>query len=226
MKKLIIILLLFTPSLFADDYLDSLQEMSVTVKQNLNFASNSPNVPDSLVFSKIRETYALFSNWVFANEIVETLITTSGVLDYAYDSLVKINEVFWKKKDSLMSLTFEKKSNWINIFNRPVLLSENDNYLAHSTYYDQTTGRIQFYPTPDKVDTFIIYGLGKVTNIISDSTFVTQFPITYRPAVLDYATFKVALAKQMWQSASFWGNTAANSIRMIDSTIDMREYGF
>ncbi|MFX0194825.1 MAG: hypothetical protein ACFFCW_01790 [Candidatus Hodarchaeota archaeon] len=226
MNKLLIVIfvvLLITP-VWADDYLDSLQEMSAKVKQNLGYATNSDGVPDSLVFSKIREGYVLFSNWMKANEIVETLVTSAGVFDYAYDSIIVIRGIFWKKGDSLNGLKEYPKDQWIDIFGRPVVLSEQEGWVAHSTYYDQTEGRIQLYPTPDKADTFLIYGLGKLQNIISDSTFVTQFPVGYRPAIIDYATAKTAAAKQMYEAAGIWWNIAVNTIRAVDTTINLREY--
>ena len=230
MKKWLLIILLIASPVMADDYADSLREAGNMVRLNLNIATNSTAAPDSNVFDFIRGAYFEAGTAIWGRLIIDTIYTSINKTSYALDSnIVYVSSVIWQHADSLKSLMPVNVGAWGQLYDkrwRRLIQSDNDNdqYDNHSSYYDFVPGYIYLYPCPDKVDTmFIVNGYGRISDVMSDSTFVADFPAAYRSAPLYLATAKLGLALGISRAADYFKLYEAEVIKINNAILGVHE---
>lgn len=217
MKKFIVIVcaILFVP-IMADDYADSIGEITTSIRQNLNFASTSTVVTSANVQRYIRESFIILSGVVSGKYLADTVIVSASDIDYAVDTqIIKINKVICKYGDTLLALKYHPLDDWRSLAITPYL--SQTGIMSHSSFYDWEYGWVFLYPPPVKIDTIIVYGYTKVLDIMSDSTFPQDYGVIYRPAAIAYATSQLAASMKMWSEADWWSkefDKQANILKM------------
>jgi len=232
MRKIIIIfaVVILCGSARADDYLDSLRECYTQVKQNLNMQNNGTEIADSIVAKSVREAAVLLAVATGSRETSDTFVTVSRQQRYSIDSqIVSIDRVYFISSDTLRVL-------------KPI--GNNDPYpssgysLCGQNGIDRIPGyyRWVYYPDSGYVslqlyaipcsdgDTMIVEGSGKITNIMSDSTFVSQIPVIYRSLITSYATSKTAKTLGMESDAAFYWNLMRFQMRALGIPIEIEKY--
>jgi len=199
----------------AEDYLDSLQEYSAVISQNLNISTTSKACPDSMKFRSVRSAAIVVAQAIYGNFMLDTVVATADDYDYALDSLIKVKYVNFKSTDTVLPLIFTPMVEWRSL-KIPRTLTGQSGVLAHPSYYDWDNGYLFLYPTPHAADTFIVYGFGKLANIISDSTFVTDLEVNYRPSLEALATALTALKLKMYDEHTAWMTVFEREIALIN----------
>lgn len=199
MKKIIILILLFCPSIFAADYLDDLTEQRNYVRKNLNLDTTSTAAYSALIDGFLREGYTILAPAVGGKHWTDSVISVSGQIDYALDSeMIKIQRVYWHSGLQLKSLREVPIDSFSVLFPLGMSLANKEGFWARPSYYAWSQGKIKLFPVPFYAnDTFVIDGIARVDNILSDTTFVADFPVIYRPLPVIYATYRVACVYQM-----------------------------
>lgn len=196
MKKIIILILclsVYAP-VMADDYADSLTEIASIVRQNLNVWGSSAKLPDSVVFNSVREGFISLAPILYAREFTDTVYTDTGQFQYAIDSqFLVVDMIFYKSGFNMLTVPLIDADSFNIIYSTPMILKAGEENQSIPTYCNWRGTYLRFYPVPIKVDTFIVSGFAKVVDLMSDTTFVADFPVTYRPAVIAYATAHAAL---------------------------------
>jgi hypothetical protein len=182
MRKYLLILCILLPlSGLADDRLDSLREVADDVRLGLNIATNATCAPDSVVFDIVRDAYLVAGTDILGRLIIDTVVSAVSGENIAIDSnIVFVDIVRWINKDSSTSLVYTPIKEWRDLS----VLTGRSGWTAHPKYFDWRPGYIVLYQTPIAIDTFIVYGYGKISDIMTDSTFVSDFPVSYRMAPL------------------------------------------
>lgn len=200
MKKILILLvvvLLPCLTLSADDFADSLLEQCALVKGNLGYRTDTDQLPDSVVAKFIRMATIHVNNVLVGNKVTDTEVTVAYQEAYAVDSLIRPISVRFISKDTLISLKSVPVANFVDMYEEPQELTGKTKYSAHPAFYDWVENTILLYPMPVIAsDTIIIEGLGKIEGIMADTTFPSDIPIYFRPAVLFYATYLTAVSLQ------------------------------
>lgn len=207
MKKLILLtitILVLGGAAIADDFLDSTREMCSMVKQNLSLSTNSPKVADSIITKYIREAYCILAPAVAAMSFMDTILTVAYTQVYDLDShLIQVEKVYFVNKDTLIPLHHIPTGGLDTLYPSGYTLAGKNGWEAHPSYYDWSIAvwnssyhrlHITFYPIPVGTgDTIIVEGVSKVGGIASDSTFTSEFPVSYRPLAVAWATSATAL---------------------------------
>lgn len=211
----VIFVLFATVAFSAEDYLDSLQEYSAVISQNLNISTSSSSCPDSMKFRSVRSAAIVVAQAIYGNFVLDTVVATANDYDYGIDSVLKIKYVTFKNTDTVLPLTYAPMVEWRNLKIKKTL-SGQAGALAHPSFYDWDNGYLFLYPTPSVADTFIVYGYGKLINIIGDSTFVTNLEVNYRPALEACATSLTALKLKMYDDYTAWWAVFEKEVALIN----------
>jgi hypothetical protein len=225
MKKLIaLFILLFVVNIQAADYLDSTKEIYSNIRKNLSISDAASGVEDSVVKPYVIDGAIAVSMVASGDYVIDTIIMSSGVLTYALDSsIIIVDRVMLEDSDLVYPLKLMAQKDWDDISANTRLLKE-EGGLKKPDHYDWNDGFIHVYPSPIAVDTLIIHGYKKVISVVTDSAFVANFPLTYRPAVVYYATSLLALKLGMTDAAVIWDKAFDKWVMMINNTIHRRDY--
>ena len=225
----VVVLALCAAPASADDFLDSLDEQAVFIKQSLGMKSSNPAIDDSTIHKFLREGYTIIANAVTAISITDTVTTVANQLVYSLDSLIiRVDYVYWHGADSLMALSPISPDSFAMLYKGGYTMikkkSQSDKFKARPKYYSWTTGKINLYPVPViKDDEIYVEGRGRVKNIIGDSTFVADFAVNYRPLPVTYATWKTALALEMWHEANEYWKLMMFQLQILKVEVDMMQ---
>ncbi len=211
--SVVVLVVICLPTVYADDFLDSLREQCALVRQNLNIATNGSQLEDSVVAKYIREGYCILAPAVKGRQVRDTIVTVQYQEDYVVatgvtgidSTLIEILKVRMSNKDTIKTIKHAAQEVWDTLFPEGYTLKGRTGMTAHPSYYDWVQGRITLYPVPYIAgDTIIIDGVARVHTIMTDSTFVAQFPVIYRPLVTTYATVRQAEAIEKYDKAKFY----------------------
>lgn len=199
MKRLVLILgviVLFSGTIQAADFLDSLRQYHVQILRHLNIDTTST------AFLSTNQTYSLVREGIVA--VVPPLrsnkVIRSRTMPFMRDTLtldsdvVGVLAVQWHKNDSVKSLLPVPKEKWFQLPHQTTVGQQG--YLKRPTYYSYIEGFLSVYPVPTNPtsDTIKITAWVKAPNVQSASVF-TSVPTQYRVAVLYYAIWHAAQAK-------------------------------
>ncbi len=219
---LFVVLLLFAVSASADDFLDSLDEQTVFVKQSLGLSSASTGRADSTIHKFIREGYIILGNMVDGVEVSDTITTVTGQLDYDIDSIMtRVETVYWHSSDSIKMMVLITPENLQSIYRSGHTLRGKVGFLALPSYFSWKNGQFKLYPPPIIAgDKIYIEGRGRVDNIMTDTAFVADFPINYRTIPVTYAIWKTAISMSMTSKAQEAWRSLGFQIEAIGLNID------
>jgi hypothetical protein len=164
-------------------------------------ASNTTWETDTVLNELIREAIVTVNPIMRGYKTTLRKVSQFDSADYSLDSLIGISSVMWKKNDTARSIPYLAREKWATITPQNTY-GANDPYLERPTVYDYTDNLISFFPVPTSEDTILINGWQKIPNITIISQ-VSQIPQKYRVAILKYATWLVARAKQHPQAVTF-----------------------
>jgi hypothetical protein len=155
----------------------------------------------------VKEAIATVNPMVMGRKVTDTIAPLRYQENtYAVDShLVGIFSVSWLKYDSTKSLLAVPRSQWYQQDHKTTM-GHSDGYLRRPSYYDYMDGCLVIHPAPTVVgDTLIVTGWSRVSNL-SNSAYVSMIPQQYRPAILEYAAWKVAEARGLPMAVGFRAN--------------------
>lgn len=207
MKKLLIALIIMCSPVFAADYLDDLSEQRNYVYKNLNLDTSTTSVDSGLVDGFIREGYSILAPAIGGRHWTDSVFTVKNQIDYSLDSqLINVRRVYWHSANNMKSLSEVPIDSFSVLFPTGLSLMGKDGFWARPSYYAWSQGKIKLFPVPFLADdTIIVDGVARVDDILLDSTFVDQFPVNYRPLPVIYATWRVAVVKDMTEKkAEYW----------------------
>jgi hypothetical protein len=228
MKKFIlsmILLFCLTGIVRADEYADSLGEISNRVRMNLNIATNSAGAPDSVIYGYVREGAMAITMSSLGDLLIDTVVTSSNNFIFATDTnLAAIKDVIFMSVDSIRPLIWTPRASWGSLYSEaPFLITGRlSGFEGHCEYYDWEAGFLYLYPVPKTVDTMIITGFAKPNSMISDTTFVTQMAVLHRPGIIYYATSMLATRMQRLPEASAWEARYDKYIATINARVNVR----
>lgn len=209
MKKLFVILLFLFLGMFvnqksnAADFMYSMQEYRWQIRRNLGIdITNTAYISDSSLNQFVRYSIVSMNPLMRAYKTIDSFTTTYGETRYPLDtfvtdSIVGIIDVIWNSKDSIKSLVYMPKDQWYQLEVRHTL--GKTGYELRPSYYDYIDNYLFVYPAPSVTgDTIVITAWSKIEDIsTSDSTKgLDDIPQPYRTVILNYATYKIAQAKQ------------------------------
>ena len=89
-------------------------------------------------------------------------------------------------------------------------------------YYTWKSGAITLYPIPYYAgDSIFVDGRARVSDIMSDTTFVSDFPVTYRPLPAILATVFVARRCDLTEKAAFYWELYQHFAGMLNITVNV-----
>jgi hypothetical protein len=156
---------------------------------------------DSVLNQLIREAVVTVNPIIHGYKTTKTFLTSFESSTYPLDSLIGIMSVQWRHGDSIRSIVYMPREKWVELQNQNTWGADNP-YLERPSVYDYTDDQITLFPVPTSSDTIQIVGFQKIPNITIISQ-VSQIPQKYRVAILKYATWLVARAKQHPQALTF-----------------------
>jgi hypothetical protein len=184
------------------DFLLSMQDYRNQIKNKLGIAnSNTTWMTDTVLNQLVREAIVTVNPIMRGYKTTKTVVTRFDSSDYPLDSLIGIGSVVWYKNDTARSIPYLAREKWATITPQNTY-GAGDPYTERPVVYDYTDNVISFFPIPTSEDSVKIYGWNKIPNITIVSQ-VAQIPQKYRVAVLKYATWLVARAKQHPQLGTF-----------------------
>ncbi len=192
MKKILFAILLFVVSpIRADDWLDTLKYVRYQVRLAAGYDSGAVSyMTDTLGNNFIREGIVAVNIALQTIRTVNEIVCTKYENSYQLDTLqMGIYSVEWVSRDTVTTLEYVSRETW-----RPLKgKSMTDN--KKPAYYDYSHDSIFIFQTPIAADTILVYGWEKVANLdtIAALGFLRQ---AYRLAVLKYATWQAAMARQ------------------------------
>lgn len=182
------------------EILDSLRHYSVEMRYSLGYTSSSSNsLTDTVAHTLVREAVNRMTALLRPIKRVETFTTSYRQSSYGLpDSALGVISVYWRKGDSIKTLQYLPIEEW----SRTVATKTDENkdgQGSRPSYYDYIEDSVFVYPAPTNwgglVDTFRVVTWGRINNLSSASD-LSEIPVQYRPAVLDYATMKAAARRQ------------------------------
>lgn len=177
------------------DFLLTLADYRAQIKHKMGVGqTNTTWLTDSVLNQLVREAIVTVNPIMRGYKTSITRVTRFDSSDYPIDSLVGISSVVWHKDDTARSIPYLAKEKWATLATQNTYGGD-DPYLERPQVYDYTDAVISFFPVPTSEDTIQINGWAKIPNITVISA-VSQIPQKYRVAVLKYASFLVARAKQ------------------------------
>jgi len=160
---------------------------------------------------------------VHVNNLLKTYkATTSAVTayhdgSYALDSVLGVIYVEWSKNDSLKALLYAPKNQWYQLGVQKIV--DKSGYEQRPSYYDFVGGTLYLYPSPVIAgDTIMVTYRGKIGNV-SAAASLTNIEQQYRTAVLAYATYRVALARQS-PVVQFYKDDYAEAVVSLKEAVD------
>ena len=201
----LIILLFLAFSANAADFLDGRGEVGNTVKQLLGYSTNADVLPDSIVLKWVKIAAIDVNTDVLAIHMTDTIYTTAYTEAYAVDSMIAPLEVYCISKDSSYNMVRVRSSHSGSLYTSFKILKSSGNvWESHSPYYDWIDGRLVLYPVPVNTnDTIVVEGIRKIQNIETDTSFVSQLDLHYRPAVLYRACYLTARSQELGGAADW-----------------------
>ena len=185
-------------SVLAADFADDLAEIRLQVKSKLGIAENNITaINDSTLNRFIREAVVTLSPDIIGINRIDTVITLFKQNMYLLDtSVTQVTDVWWRKKDSIKSLTYLPRYQWYQQKLR-TLMGKKD-YEARPAYFDflkvrDDTCYLTVYPAPViHSETLFVLSVAKVENI-SDATGLSSLSQTDRAKVVNYTAYLTAL---------------------------------
>ncbi len=249
MKKLLaVFLLLFVMSAQADEYVDDIVDGIRRVKMNVGWSTATDVKIDSIIRGYYQEGAMIVSIATDGKLFVDTVMTVAYNHMQAYDTLIqRVTDVQIFSKDSLHILKWMARDFWDTASAVNEVLVPEDAFPDRlPTHYDWSSGYLFMMPPPVKAgDSLLIVGYAKPTVIhalfwdgdvsFSDTTdctetcdsvqylTLTDVAVTYRPAVVYYATALFATRLEL-PSAQMWNAKFKEYIQVINATINRKEY--
>lgn len=199
MKRWLLILLLLPISPSAE-ILDSIDDYAVEMRMALGFKTASTNnLDDTTAHTFIRESFNKMTSMLRPIKRVETFTTSYRQNTYSLpDSVIGVISVYWRRGDSIKSLQYLPIDDWSRTIQEGTTGKQKGKD-SRPTYYDYIDDKIFVYPAPTNwgglVDTFRIVTWGRQVSL-DTAKDLSQMPVQYRGAVLDYATMKAAVRRQ------------------------------
>ena len=200
----------------AGDFVGSFAEYRKAIKRKCGIdMSNTAWLPDSTMNDFVKEAVAAVNPIVMGRKIIDTIASIlSQENTYEIDSnMIGVFSVAWRNGDSVKSLVPVPRTLWHQQPHQTTI-GQIDGYLKYPSYYDFIDGYVSVFPVPrisgDTVgDTlngaFVVTGWSLVPDLTSGAS-ISLIPQQYRATILEYATWKVAEAKQHPLAAGFRSN--------------------
>ena len=197
MKKLAVFMVLFlAATVNAADWCATFSGYATEARSRLGvLSSNTTYVSDTIINQMIREAVIEHVNLLRAVKKIYTDTTVYNRFTYSLDSgLSGIISVRFISEDSLKSLTYMPRETWYQLNISPT--DEAGGYASLPSYYDYSETKLFIYPRPSTHgDTIEIDGWRKIPSIAASDS-LSVIPQKYRPAILSYVVYRVALSKQ------------------------------
>ena len=198
MKKILFMVLLLTAgSVRADDWLLSLEDIRYQVRMAAGYDSSADAyMTDTLGSNFIREGFVAVNTALQPIRTVNSIVCTKYENSYQLDTLqMGIYSVEWTARDTVITLVYAARETWKTI---PKEVTD----LIKPGFYDFDHDSIYIHPTPIAADTLLIHGWEKAPDLdtITTLAFLRQ---AYRLAVLKYATWQAAMARQHPMNGEF-----------------------
>ena len=167
-----------------------------------------------------------------AQLLTDTIITTDGKFIYALDSFNKVEEVWWKENYTVWPVKYVELTEFESIFQLPVSEEsygedeESTPATQKPSHYNWNNGYLKLFPVPyvpDYGDTIIVVGYSKVTNIESDTAFIDNIPVIYRPVVEAYATYSVAIQLGQVGMEKSYAEKFKLLMSLIENKVDIKQ---
>lgn len=199
MKKYLVILLLLTSTSQSADILETFKNYRHNIRRCFDVDTSDVGfVSDSTLNEFIRISVITISPTIKATKKIFVDTTVFRRKTYSLDStIVGIDNVFWEKGDSIKSLTYTPVDQWQAALGDLIkFLAEGEELERRPFLYDYTDDELLLYPTPIiGGDTIKIMAWRKIPSIAAVDSLAI-IPQNYRSAILHYACYMVARAKQ------------------------------
>ncbi|MCK5601667.1 hypothetical protein KAR91_07360 [Candidatus Pacearchaeota archaeon] len=192
MKKILfVLLLLVSTSARSDDWLLSLEDIRYQVRMAAGYDSSADAyMTDTLGSNFIREGFVAVNMALQTIRTVNSIVCTKYQNSYQLDTLqMGIYSVEWSNRDTVSTLEYVSRETWRSLAGTSLTDKKKP------AYYDYSHDSIFIFATPIAADTLLIYGWEKAPDLdtITTLAFLRQ---AYRLAVLKYATWQAAMARQ------------------------------
>ena len=228
MKKLLLVLFLLLPiSLSIDaEILDDIDDYAIEMRMSLGFlTASSNNLDDTTAHTLVREAVNKMTAILRPIKRVETFTTLYRENTYSLpDSVIGVVSVYWRRGDSIKSLQYLAIDDWTRTI-QGSNEGEQTGAGKRPIYYDYIDDMIFVYPAPTNwgslVDTFRIVTWGRMDGL-DTTTDLSEMPVQYRNAVLDYATMKAAARRQHPMTQLFI-DLYRETMQGLNSTLNSRK---
>jgi hypothetical protein len=225
-KRLIFIICLMVvlaAPIMADDFLDSLGEQREFVKTSLRITTASQRASNADIEDKIREGYSIFENALAAITVTDTITSVAYQVGYNLDSLItRVDLVYWQDTALFKVLRLIDPDSLTGLYYEGFSLLGKSGVEAIPGYYSWNQGRINFYPPfAGAGESIYVIGRGRVSNIMSDTTFVADFPVNYRSIPVTYAIWQIAIMTKEWDYAAKYEDDLRMQLQLIGLNIDV-----
>jgi len=206
MKKLILLVVLLSLSvgaMGAGGMYPTFAGAAIQIREKLGYTTATSNIAsDSACYNHIREGVLTVSPLVRAKQKSQSVTTTYRTQSYVLDTLtIGIDWVAWSKNDSTKSLLFVPRERWFEMEHKTT--TSGTGFLKRPSYYDYTHDSVGMtiflYPVPTlkdaDADTILVMSHLRRGDLDTSIT-LTYLPEEYRSAVVKYATWKLAQARQ------------------------------
>ena len=224
MRRLLIaaIVLVLCGSVLADDFLDSREDYRIQIRRKLGFTTSSSGAAtDGNLDAFVSEGVAYTMPLIRSSKQEQTFVTSYETASYALDTTTIGVEAVWiKHRDTIKVLVPLPIAEWgekTHEYTRGQKLSR----LKRPSYYDWTDSLLYLFPVPTRGDTVHVMGWHDLGDITTD-TLLTSIPQQYRVVVLNYATWKCALANMDSRAPTFKA-LLDESVANLNAVLNRRE---
>jgi hypothetical protein len=203
MKKLIALLVLLSPALMASSMYETIGDMTIQIREKLGYTTGSSNaLSDSTAANFIREGVLTVSPLTKGKVVAQSVVTTYRTQNYTLAATtIGIEWVAWSRNDSTKSLLYVPRELWYQQEHKTTM--GKSDFLKRPSYYDYSRDSVgmtlYLFPTPtlrDSVTDTIRVMTHQREDDLDTTTILTFLPEEHRAAVVKYATWKVAQARQ------------------------------
>ena len=218
MKRIALLIFLFlTPALFAQALLDDDAECVSLIKQNLGYNSGSQVIKDTTAKMILKMAAIEVNNLVSAINIVDTMTMTMNKVAYSMnaglvdDTIIEVKSVLII--DNVLNISkplkYVPREWWDTLYYTGYTINSQPltSVGRLPEYYDWQTNVLLINPTPVRTNYLVVVmGTGKIENIETSTTYMSQIPLNLRSPIIYLATAYCAVMRQDYAKANRWLN--------------------
>lgn len=226
-KKLFVLLLVLTGGVAsAADFMDSFSAYRSQMRRALGVdVTNTTYLSDSTANEFLREGVMTVSPQVGGDRFDTTFRTIFWRSNYTLDTFVMgVKAVVISKNDTAKGLLYVPMSQWYQMEHKTTT-AQQDNYLRRPSYWDFYDNKVWLYPPPTIANDTVRVFVWRKPRQISDTTNLTALHPMARLAVLKYAIWQAAQARQHPNTPMYKGEydvALMNAIKSIDGGIGVQ----